>query len=100
MGGQPIPRHWNRGGAIVSHHWLATLLIFIGCEAGVFALALWKRRQRRGYHIVLHVRHRYSDAPQRPIVWWHPGPWEETLKHLPMSGTALGDKIVEAWEIR
>ena len=79
-------------------NWLGVLLIIIVCEIAFLGLAIWKRCHR-GYHIKLHMRHRYSDAPVKPIIWNHPGPWEETVKHLPHSGTVIGDKVVEAWEI-
>lgn len=60
---------------------------------------LYRPRIKRGYTIIGHMRDdEGNDLP--PIIWHHPGPWEEVLKHMPNSGSKLGDKTVTAWEVR
>lgn len=73
-----------------------TLAIF---TVMVVCLVIRIRWLKRSYTIILHMR---DDEGNKlpPIIWHHPGPWEEILKHMPNSGSKLGDKTVTAWEVR
>ena len=75
------------------------LLLWTGAALACLAVRVISRLHA-GYHIVLHMRDGEGN-PLPPLVWNHPGPWEEVLKHLPNSGTQMGDgAFVAALEVR